>query len=710
MAIGSDVLNVAVIFSAIDRLTRPVSRMTVGMNKFQQSIYYADRYMQDMFIKTSIAATGIIAVTKQMVDAFAWTETALANMTTVLNGDIEKADNLLTKIRDMAANSPLTAKPLVNSANVLLSYGIEEDKIMDTLQQLGDLSKGRDDVLESLAMGYGRIVAENRVTREHLDRFVFKGNIPIYKALAKTMGISEVDLAKEMQAGRVTGEHLIAAVNNLTDKGGEFYKAMEKLTATFEGQSQQFAEKFDLVLGSIGQVITPFLTRALMVGFNPLLEVMRGKINSVLAPKVEYFRPENYSKTEDIERLRNRTDISNNEKAMIIEQLELGNIVKHVTDTKAVENIWKAFNKILDALIPKNWDWLDKILTNLENGTSLFYDFIDVIAAFINGMKFALKFFLLITTMLKPFKGIIGFLAGMLVFFAPLSFIFVKIASLGSGLLSVFSSIFKFLFKFQSIKLLFLRLYTMFTMWYQGIIFSFKNFGILATVKGWLIGIFTAVKGTLAAIAGTTVGAIGLVVSAVAGLSLVFGQLYKRFEWFRKFVDGFTGFLYNIADRLKELGGLFSWIGTAIQNFANVLRAFFQGDLLGILIALGKLVLDFFLNIFHMITGLVGYLLSFLIEKIKSFLPKGLVDFIEGFFGTITGFSENIQKELDKRAGIQEEKKKDEQKEKEELKNNVNVEVHNNNVINTSDPNTTVESESYFVPNVGKLPNGVILQ
>ena len=42
--------------------------------------------------------------------------------------------------------------------------------------------------------------------------------------------------------------------------------------------------------------------------------------------------------------------------------------------------------------------------------------------------------------------------------------------------------------------------------------------------------------------------------------------------------------------------------------------------------------------------------------------------------------------------------------------NNVNVEVHNNNVINTSDPNTTVESESYFVPNVGKLPNGVILQ
>ncbi|KLI46158.1 tape measure protein [Brachyspira hyodysenteriae] len=702
MAIGSDVLNVAVIFSAIDRLTRPVSRMTTGMNKLQQQIYYADRYMQDMFIKTSIAATGIIAVTKQMVDAFAWTETALANMTTALNGDIEKADNLLTKIRDMAANSPLTAKPLVNSANVLLSYGIEEDKIMDTLQRLGDLSKGRDEVLESLAMGYGRIVAENRVTREHLDRFVFKGNIPIYKALAKTMGISEVDLAKEMQAGRVTGEHLIAAVNNLTDKGGEFYKAMEKLTATFEGQSQQFAEKFDLVLGSIGQVITPFLTRALMVGFNPLLEVMRGKINSYLAPKVEYFRPENYSKTEDIERLRNRTDISNNEKAMIIEQLELGNIVKYVTDTKAVENIWKAFNKILDVLIPKNWDWLDKILENLENGTSLFYDFIDVIAAFINGVKFAFQSFIFILNILKQLKAlkIVGFLAGVLAFFAPLAFVFIKIISLGQGLLSIFGGI------INTIGLLASKL-SLLSPIFNAILSPFSV--IISKFSTVFSGLFYAVKGALAGIAGT----VGIVIVAIAALSLVFGQLYKRFEWFRKFVDGFTGFLYNIADRLKELGGLFSWFGTAIQNFANVLRAFFQGDLLGILIALGKLILDFFMNMFYSVFGIIGHLIHLLIEKITEMLPdwaKEKLGFIGDIFKKITGFSESIQKELDRRAGFQEEKKKEEEKDKKEMRENMKLTVNNTNNINTNDPNTTVESETYFVPNVGILPNGVILQ
>ena len=687
MAIGSNVLNVAVIFSAIDRLTRPISRMTTGMNKLQQQIYYADRYMQDMFIKTSIAAAGIIAVTKQMVDAFAWTETALANMTTVLNGDIEKADKLLTKIRDMASNSPLTAKPLVNSANVLLSYGIEEDKIMETLQRLGDLSKGRDDVLESLAMGYGRIVAENRVTREHLDRFVFKGNIPIYKALAKTMGISEVALAKEMQAGRVTGEHLIAAVNNLTDKGGEFYKAMEKLTATFEGQAQQFAEKFDLVLGSIGQVITPFLTRALMIGFNPFLEVMRGKINSYLAPKVEYFRKD------DIDKVRSRKDINNDEKSVIINQLEAGNIVKYVKDSKAVERIWSAFNKILDALIPKNWDWLDKILINLENGTSLFYDFIDVIAAFINGMKFAIKVFAFILNILKPFKDIIGFLAGMIVFFAPLAFIFIKIVSLGSSVLSIFQSIMINLASFKNILSSFSVVFT-------------KIHVLLVNIIG---GILNAIKAALA----TTAGAIGLVIAAIVGLSLIFGQLYKRFEWFRNIINGYLGFLYDIANKLKDMGGIFSWFGRIIQNFANVLRAFFQGDLLGILMALGKLVLDFFLNIYYALFGLAGHLIRLLIDKITSILPdwvKEKLSFIGDIFGKITGFSEGIQKELDKRAGFQEDKKKEEQKDKEEIKNSMTISVNNNNIINTNDPNTRVESETYFVPNVGALPNGVILQ
>ena len=38
------------------------------------------------------------------------------------------------------------------------------------------------------------------------------------------------------------------------------------------------------------------------------------------------------------------------------------------------------------------------------------------------------------------------------------------------------------------------------------------------------------------------------------------------------------------------------------------------------------------------------------------------------------------------------------------------ISVNNNNIINTNDPNTRVESETYFVPNVGALPNGVILQ
>ena len=56
MAVASNVFNVAVVLSFIDKFTRPMTRMTTGMSKLQQQIYYTDRYMQDMFVKGAIAA------------------------------------------------------------------------------------------------------------------------------------------------------------------------------------------------------------------------------------------------------------------------------------------------------------------------------------------------------------------------------------------------------------------------------------------------------------------------------------------------------------------------------------------------------------------------------------------------------------------------------------------------------------------------------
>ena len=149
MAVASNVFNVAVVLSFIDKFTRPMTRMTTGMSKLQQQIYYTDRYMQDMFVKGTIAAVGMAAAINKMVDAYKWLETATINMATALRGDIEAADELIEKIRKMAENSPLTAEPLVNSANILLSYGVEKDDIMDTLKRLGDLAKGKDDVLQN---------------------------------------------------------------------------------------------------------------------------------------------------------------------------------------------------------------------------------------------------------------------------------------------------------------------------------------------------------------------------------------------------------------------------------------------------------------------------------------------------------------------------------------------------------------------------------
>ncbi|WP_304354275.1 tape measure protein [Brachyspira innocens] len=710
MAVSSNIFNVAVVLTFIDKFTRPMTRMTSGMGKLQQQLYYADRYMQDAFVKGTIAAVGMTAAINKMVDAYKWLETASVNMTTALKGDIEAADELIEKIRNMAENSPLTAEPLVNSANILLSYGVEKDDIMDTLKRLGDLSKGKDDVLESLVMGYSRIIAEDRVTREHLDRFIFKGQIPIYDALAKSMNLTKEQLAKEMEAGNVRAENIINAVHLLTDQGGQFYDAMNKLNDTLEGQTQQFLEKLDRVFGAFGGVFAPFFKEALKTVINPMLTDTRKIIEGYLVP--------------DASRIKYQYD------------KETNTTTKIIYDTDTTVNIWTALKKVLDALKP-DLEFLKQVMENLKNGTSLFYVFVDILVSFINGLKMAFKVFTVILNVLRPFRHIIGFLAGALAFLLPFMFVFVKIASLFSAFSQVLLGTGKniaYLIKYMrimpkywinnikyfynnitavlpkiisSVKLTFtyIKMYFMMAFTYVKSLFI-RSF---IFIKGALIGVFTAVKGAIAGLAGTalgTVAIIGIVIAAVIGLSLIFGQLYKRFEWFRKFVDGFTGFFYKIADKLKSMGGIFEFFGRRIEDFTNILRAFFQGDLFSLLLSIFKMAADAILNVFILILGGANWLLNTIYNLLGNFAPDWLGSLAEKsnlILNGLRGVSDNMQKMLDDNAKARGENIKENAKVNGE---NTSVNIENNNNITTKDPDTTVETETFFYTEINTLPNG----
>ena len=672
MAVASNVFNVAVVLSFIDKFTRPMTRMTTGMSKLQQSIYYTDRYMQDMFVKGTIAAVGMAAAINKMADAYKWLETATINMATALKGDIEAADELIEKIRNMAENSPLTAEPLVNSANILLSYVVQKDDIMDTLKRLGDLSKGKDDVLESLVMGYSRIIAEDRVTREHLDRFIFKGQIPIYDALAKSMNLTKEQLAKEMQAGNVRAENIINAVHLLTDQGGQFYDAMNKLNDTLEGQTQQFLEKLDRVFGAFGGVFAPFFKEALKTVINPMLTDTRKIIEGYLSPtKIDYVN----GKT--------NKGVKTNE------------VTKVVWDSETTVNIWTALKKVLDALKP-DLEFLKQVMENLKNGTSLFYVFVDVLVAFINGLKMAFKVFTVILNVLRPFRHIIVFLAGALVFAAPFMFVLTKLASLTLFWFSVLKNgitIFIALKNKISFMIFAIRYY----------IYELK------LLIPQITAFFTSIKTAIAGLAGTTLGTvavIGLVIAAVIGLSLIFGQLYKRFEWFRKFVDGFTGFFYKIADKLKSMGGIFEFLGKKIENAANILRAFFQGDLFSLLLSIFKMAADAILNVFILILGGANWLLNTIYNLLGNFAPDWLGTLAEKsnvILNGLRGVSDNMQKILDDNAKAKGENIKENAKVNGE---NTSINIENNNNITTKDPDTTVETKTFFYTEINPLPNG----
>ncbi len=501
------------------------------------------------------------------------------------------------------------------------------------------------------------------------------------------MNLTKEQLAKEMQAGNVRAENIINAVHLLTDQGGQFHDAMNKLNDTLEGQTQQFLEKLDRVFGAFGGVFAPFFKEALKTVINPMLTDTRKIIERYLSPtKIEYIN----GKTN--------------------KGLKTNEVTKVIWDSETTVNIWIALKKVLDALKP-DLTFLTQVMENLKNGTSLFYVFVDILVSFINGLKAAFKVFTVILNVLRPFRNIIGFLAGVFVFLAPFLFVLTKLASLTLFWFSILKSGIGTLIALKKNISFVPQIIKMLTSPFSVIITKFKVLftGLFTFIKGGLIGAFTAIKGAIAGLAGTalgTVAIIGIVIAAVIGLSLIFGQLYKRFEWFRKIVDGFTGFFYKIADKLKSMGGIFEFFGRRIEDFTNILRAFFQGDLFSLLLSIFKMAADAILNVFILILGGANWLLNTIYNLLGNFAPDWLGTLAEKsnlILNGLRGVSDNMQKILDDNAKAKGENIKENAKVNGE---NTSINIENNNNIITKDPDTTAETKTYFYTEINPLPNG----
>lgn len=218
------------------------------------------------------AASELGKVVQSGVDYNASMESYLTNFKVML-GNEELAAAKLSELRKMAASTPFALSDLTEGTQTLLQFGIAADDTTGVLKQLGDISLGNADKLQTLVRAYGKMSSAQKVTLENVNMMIDAGFNPLNQICDAT-GESMSDLYKRISDGRVSFEELQYAVQAATSEGGQFYNGMLEASQTFSGRmstlkdnvaaltgeltSGLFAALGDLVV-KLNDVITSFL-------------------------------------------------------------------------------------------------------------------------------------------------------------------------------------------------------------------------------------------------------------------------------------------------------------------------------------------------------------------------------------------------------------------------------------------------------------------
>lgn len=195
------------------------------------------------------AASELSNVVKSGLEYNASMQSYLTNFKVML-GSEEQAAEKLAEIRKMAASTPFSLDDLTDGTQTLLQFGIAVDDTTGVLQQLGDISLGNADKLQTLVRAYGKMSSAQKVTLENVNMMIDAGFNPLNQICTAT-GESMADLYKRISDGKVSFAELEAAVESATSQGGQFYNGMLEASQTFSGRMSTLKDNVSALTGEL---------------------------------------------------------------------------------------------------------------------------------------------------------------------------------------------------------------------------------------------------------------------------------------------------------------------------------------------------------------------------------------------------------------------------------------------------------------------------
>lgn len=280
---------------------RDIRKLTTEIHKTKKSLEKLENLPPDSFLirirkvrknlggmaTAAITGIGVIGAyngLKSLYNLGADAEASRIKFETLL-GSAQKAQNMINNINQYANATPFNNKDLKQNAELLLSFGTAQSKVLPTLKMIGDISGGNKEKLASLTLAYAQATSAGKLMGQDLLQMINAGFNPLQVISEKT-GKSMAVLKKEMSEGKISAKVLEDAFRMATEKGGRFHGMLKRMSKSSKGLASTLIGGWQTKLASFSEkYLLPTVNKLLKFG----LKLMEG-FQKLEPPILKFFR------------------------------------------------------------------------------------------------------------------------------------------------------------------------------------------------------------------------------------------------------------------------------------------------------------------------------------------------------------------------------------------------------------------------------------
>ncbi len=261
----------------------------IGFKTDSASIKRAEARIQKFKRFSKFAVAGIITAIGAIGIASIKAASDMEMLTTqfeVMLGSAEKANALMEELKTFAATTPFQLQDVAQGTQTLLSFGVAQQDVIQTMRMLGDTASGNREKLNGLILAYGKVQTKGKVSMEEINMIAERG-VPIIGTLVKQLGVTEKQFFKLVSAGKIGRKEIKQAFVTMTSEGGMFFKGMEKQSLTFAGLVSTMKDNLMLMAAALGNTLLPAAKSLIMT----LTELIRGPLGDIIRSIAEGLVP-----------------------------------------------------------------------------------------------------------------------------------------------------------------------------------------------------------------------------------------------------------------------------------------------------------------------------------------------------------------------------------------------------------------------------------